>query len=187
MRLIESEVGMFCPKCAAQNLDGASYCRVCGANISLVPQALTGQLPVAEGGLSRSERRARRRQREVGIESAFRNVFMGLAFLFVSMALLFTGRGFGWWFWLLIPAFLMMGTGMAHYVRYREEQKKKSISPGTYQPPLVAQPPPRNSFPTRNTGELVSQPPSVTEGTTRHLGTEAPTRVLDASAQPPKQ
>ncbi|MGH9956462.1 MAG: zinc-ribbon domain-containing protein, partial [Pyrinomonadaceae bacterium] len=33
---------MFCPKCAAQNLDGASYCRVCGANISLVPQAITG-------------------------------------------------------------------------------------------------------------------------------------------------
>lgn len=179
---------MFCPKCAAQNLDGASYCRVCGANISLVPQALSGQLtPASEEGLSRSERRARRKQREVGIESAFRNVFMGLAFLFVALALLFTRAGIGWWFWLLIPAFAMMGSGVAQYVRYREEQKQKLISPGTYQPPLVAPPPPHNSFPTRNTGELVSQPPSVTEGTTRHLGTEAPTRVLDASAQPPKQ
>ena len=38
---------MFCPKCASQNIDGASFCRVCGANISLVPQALSGQLPVA--------------------------------------------------------------------------------------------------------------------------------------------
>ena len=35
---------MFCPKCATQNLDGASFCRTCGANISLVPQALTGQI-----------------------------------------------------------------------------------------------------------------------------------------------
>ena len=35
---------MFCPKCATQNLDGASFCRTCGANISLVPQALTGQM-----------------------------------------------------------------------------------------------------------------------------------------------
>ena len=38
---------MFCPKCAAQNLDGASFCRVCGANVSLIPQALSGQLPEA--------------------------------------------------------------------------------------------------------------------------------------------
>ena len=177
---------MFCPKCAAQNLDGASYCRVCGANISLVPQALSGQLPAAsEEGLSRSERRARRKQREVGIESAFRNVFMGLAFLFVALALFFTRMGAGWWFWMLIPAFAMMGSGLAQYIRYREDQKQKLMAPGTYQPPIAA-PPPRTSFPTRNTGELVS-PPSVTEGTTRHLGTEAPTRVLDASAQPPKQ
>ena len=35
---------MFCPKCATQNLEGASFCRTCGANISLVPQALTGQM-----------------------------------------------------------------------------------------------------------------------------------------------
>ena len=35
---------MFCPKCATQNLDGASFCRGCGANISLVSQALTGQM-----------------------------------------------------------------------------------------------------------------------------------------------
>ena len=34
---------MFCPKCATQNLDGASFCRSCGANISLIPQALAGQ------------------------------------------------------------------------------------------------------------------------------------------------
>ena len=36
---------MFCPKCATQNLDGASFCRSCGANISLIPQALAGQVP----------------------------------------------------------------------------------------------------------------------------------------------
>ncbi|MFN2482444.1 MAG: zinc-ribbon domain-containing protein, partial [Pyrinomonadaceae bacterium] len=40
---------MFCPKCAAHNLDEAKFCRACGADISLVPQALTGQLaPVGE-------------------------------------------------------------------------------------------------------------------------------------------
>ncbi len=41
---------MFCPKCATQNVDGASFCRSCGANISLIPQALSGQLPTATAG-----------------------------------------------------------------------------------------------------------------------------------------
>ena len=35
---------MFCPKCAAQNADDAKFCRACGTDISLVPQAVTGQL-----------------------------------------------------------------------------------------------------------------------------------------------
>ncbi|MDQ3650266.1 MAG: zinc-ribbon domain-containing protein [Acidobacteriota bacterium] len=41
---------MYCPSCAVQNVEGASYCRACGANISLVPQAMTGRLPEAVGG-----------------------------------------------------------------------------------------------------------------------------------------
>jgi hypothetical protein len=36
-----------------------------------------------------------------------------------------------------------------------------------------------DEFPVRNTGELVAPPPSVTEGTTRHLGAEAPTRHFE--------
>jgi len=177
---------MFCPKCAAQNLDGASYCRVCGANISLVPQALTGQLPYAnEGGLSRAERRARRRHREVGLDTAFKNAFMGIAFLLIAIVLLFSRMGTGWWFWMLIPAFALMGTGIAHYIRYREMERRQ-LAPGALGQPSVYAPPHVNSLPRRSTGELVSQPPSVTEGTTRHLGTESPTRVLDPSADQPK-
>jgi zinc-ribbon domain len=173
---------MFCPKCASQNLEGASFCRVCGANISLVPQALSGQLPQQQSGreLSRAERRQLRRHgREPSLDNAFRSAFMGLGFLFVAIALSFSGIGRGWWFWMLIPAFSMMGTGIAQYIRVKEQQKQNLASPPT-QPAF--QPPPRvTSFPRRNTGELAPQPPSVTEGTTRHLGAEAPTRHLDTS------
>ncbi|MGH9969529.1 MAG: zinc-ribbon domain-containing protein [Pyrinomonadaceae bacterium] len=176
---------MFCPKCAAQNLDGASYCRVCGANVSLVPQALSGQLPQAsDEGLSRSERRRRRRGKEVGLDSAFRNAFMGIAFLLVAIALSFSIGG-GWWFWMLIPAFSLMGTGVAQYIRVKEEEKRSMIAGQRAQPSIQA-PPPINTFPARSTGELLQSPPSVTEGTTRHLGAEAPTRHLDASTDPPK-
>ena len=75
---------MFCPKCATQNLDGASFCRTCGANISLVPQALTGQMiqtpPPAEEVLDESCNR-RGRKRELTLDTAFKNMFIGVAFL----------------------------------------------------------------------------------------------------------
>lgn len=167
---------MFCPKCAAQNLDGASFCRVCGANISLIPHALTGQMqqpPVPEEELTRREKRALKRAPT--LDNAFRNAFMGIGFLLVTLALSVSSVGRGWWFWMLIPAFSMMGTGIAQYMRYREQQNK---SLPQYSAPAIPHPSPPNAFPTRATGELMAPPPSVVEGTTRHLGAEAPTKVL---------
>ncbi len=177
---------MFCPKCATQNLEGASYCRVCGANISLVPQALSGQLPEArEQNCLVPARRGRRGKRgELSLDHAFKNVFMGIAFLLIAIALSFS-MGRGWWFWMLIPAFSMMGTGVAQYIRLKEEQKRALGRSGTIQPSIPPAPH-VNSFPTRHTGELVPPPPSVTESTTRHLGAEAPTRHLDSSNEFPK-
>jgi hypothetical protein len=52
--------------------------------------------------------------------------------------------------------------------------------------PTLQSPPQYSSFPARKTGELVPPPPSVTEGTTRHLGAEAPTRHFDSSDEAPK-
>ena len=171
---------MFCPKCAAQNLEGASFCRVCGQNISLVPQALSGELQQTnETELSRSEKRQLRRQgKEVSLERAFKNMFMGIAFLLVSMALMFSRVGAGWWFWMLIPAFSMLGTGIAQLIRIKEGTNRQISFQNPVQPAI--QNPPQVSFPRRNTGELTTPPPSVTEGTTRHLGAELPTRQLDA-------
>jgi hypothetical protein len=99
---------------------------------------------------------------------------MGIAFLLVSMALAFSRMGTGWWFWMLIPAFSMMGTGVAQYIRLKEREKR-SFLPGAMPRSSFASRP-VDTFPTRATGELVSPPASVTEGTTRHLGAEAPTR-----------
>jgi hypothetical protein len=174
---------MFCPKCATQNLEGASFCRSCGANISLVPSALSGQLPQArEDEELYTGRRARRRHgREPSLDHAFKNMFMGIAFLLVSIALAFSGRGYGWWFWMLIPAFSLLGSGVAQCIRVREREKRSNLS-GTVGQPSMQSRQRVDEFPARNTGELVAPPPSVTEGTTRHLGAEAPTRHLDESS-----
>ena len=36
---------MFCPKCGSNQADGKKFCTVCGTNLFIVSQALTGQLP----------------------------------------------------------------------------------------------------------------------------------------------
>jgi len=171
---------MFCPKCATQNLEGASFCRSCGANISLIPQALAGQ-PQYPLDDSRDGRRARRRRKELSLDHCFKNIFMGVAFLLVSIALS-RSIGAGWWFWMLLPAFSMMGTGVAQFIRLKEQEKRNALmspaAPQQFQPPSNYIPP--RSVPRSNTGELMPPVPSVTEGTTRHLGVEAATRHFDS-------
>ncbi len=169
---------MFCPKCAAQNVEGASFCRVCGANISLVPQAISGA--VAHRNDSDTDdisERARRRlgRREPGLEHSMKNLFMGFAFMLIAFFLAYSSKG--WWFWMLIPAFSMMGTGVAQIIRFKEREKQMKgnfVAPAAFQAKSAV-----NAFPPRATGELVPPPPSVTEGTTRHLGAEAPTRHFE--------
>ena len=173
---------MFCPKCATKNLEGVSFCRTCGANISLVPQALTGQVPqpVSDEIIPEGRRGRRRHGKEASLDSAFKNIFMGIAFLLVAIVLS-RSIGNGWWFWMLIPAFSMMGTGVAQFIRLKENQKQPLIRAVPVSPALQA-PPVGGGLTARNTGELLAPPPSITEGTTRHLGAEAPTRHLDASS-----
>ena len=168
---------MFCPKCASQNVEGAHFCRACGANISLVPQALAGELPVAANDESPRRGRRGRPEKEPTFDEGVRNVVMGFGFIAVAIALAIFGRPIGaqvWWFWMLIPAFGLLGKGIAEIVRFN--QLKVPPETGPAQLPYAA---PREVLPSSNAGEL--QPPvaSVTEGTTRHLGTEAATRHFD--------
>ena len=168
---------MFCPKCASQNVEGAHFCRSCGANISLVPQALTGQLPVAANEESTRRGRRGRPEKQPTFDEGLRNVVMGFGFIAVAIALALFGRSIGaqvWWFWMLIPAFAMMGKGIAEIVRANQLKTPRPASPE--QMPYAA---PREVLPSSNTGELRPPVASVTEGTTRHLGTEAATRHFD--------
>lgn len=150
---------MFCPKCATPNPDGGSFCRGCGANISLVPQALTGQIvpPDDEKGVKDDAcftPGRRRRRGEPSIESAFKSLFLGIAFVLIAVALS-RSIGAGWWFWMLIPASLMIGGGIGQYIRLKD---KNSRSTPSLPPPV------------RSTEHLMPPPAtSVTEGTTRHL------------------
>jgi len=164
---------MFCPKCAAQNIEGAHFCRACGANLSLIQQALTGQLPVAPVD-DFGRRRRRRGSQTPRLDEGVRALVMGFGFIAVAIALAIYGGPIGasvWWFWMLIPAFAMLGKGIAEIVRANQLKSSAQISYAA---------PPQN-LPASNTNELRPPVSSVTEGTTRHLGVNSETRPFQFS------
>lgn len=168
---------MFCPKCATQNMDNARFCRACGADISLVPAALSGHRPetpavVDEEEETRASRRSRRRgKKPATYAKAFENLGVGLAFLIISIVVaLIVPSGRFWWFWLLIPTFACFGEGVGQLIQLRRE-----LPPSTAAPLSAAElssPDSAGSLPPRSTSEIMAPPPSVTEGTTRHLGAD---------------
>lgn len=150
---------MYCPKCGAQTQTDAKYCRACGSDVSLVPMALTGKLPDVSAGGARSLDRRDANRLTNGISYGM----AGLGFLIVApMIFVFMPGGQFWWFWLLIPAFAMMGAGVADIIRYwmaLRANQPFSVREQVEQPEL----PSGHSF----TNAL--PPRSVTESTTRNL------------------
>lgn len=161
---------MFCPKCGAQNLDDAKFCRACGADIRLVPQALSGQLsragddedhdePDADGGAL--------------IERGARKLVFGIGYLLVFLLTMFYFREF-WWltFWFIFPAVSKISAGVGLLARARHEPRPlPGGSDAARLPAGATSALPEfhsNEVAARRTAEL-APPASVTEGTTRLL------------------
>ena len=161
---------MFCPKCGVQNPETGKFCRSCGTDLGDVSDVLTGKLQIERGcGTNR-------RGRPITLESALTKLFMGIAFVVVAIALAFTGKGGGWWFYMLIPALMFMGSGIAQFIQVRSGQRRAQFGPADQNSlsgsmPNAALPPKQTNFVSPEsryqTGDLV--PPSVTDSTTRHL------------------
>lgn len=164
---------MFCPKCGTKNPEDGKFCRKCGTELAEVANALTG------GSSNYLSAKSKKRKSKISWESAFGKLFSGLAFLVVAIILGITGAAGAehWWFWMLIPAFGMLGAGAAQIVQLR------SSIPGSVDvedpikemrmPSEKSLPAPQTEYISPETGakyetgELV--PPSVVENTTRHL------------------
>jgi len=169
---------MFCPKCAAQNVDGSSYCRTCGANISLVPQALTGH----PGTANQEDDGYYGRLRCIpSRENAIRGLTVGVAFVgmlslisrFFTSSGLVAGGAY-WKLWMLLPAIVLFSWGVAGIGRLNRSRRTPPAqlnSGRSFDPPA------------NKTRDLMAAVPSVTESTTRHLAGAARTRQLDSPDQ----
>jgi len=160
---------MYCPKCGKQNPDTGIYCRSCGTDLDNVSKALaTGRQDAAP--------LIGKKGKPIKWDGAISTLFTGLAFLIISIILGVSGSGRGWWFWMLIPAFGCIGTGVAQLIQLRQRQQEQQtafrsngVNLGGSTP--LDLPSPKTEFVPADmsykTGDLV--PPSVTEGTTRLL------------------
>ena len=162
---------MFCPKCGIQNPETGKFCRSCGTDLGNVSDVLTGRVKIQKGCVNA-------KGRPISLESALTKLFMGIAFLVVSIVLGVSGMGRGWWFWMLIPALMFIGGGIAQYLQIKSSTQgggpfvsaadQSSLTGGM---PNAALPPRQTNFVAPEsryrTGDLA--PPSVTDGTTKHL------------------
>ncbi|MCI0663613.1 MAG: hypothetical protein L0220_21325 [Acidobacteria bacterium] len=158
---------MYCPNCATP-IDGVKFCRSCGSNVSLVPQALSGELKNVTNDLSWKRQSGRHRRKDLNIETTITTIFTGIGFLFVAIIVhFFIPAGIFWGWSLLIPAFACIGHGIGHYMQWKENQKQEQF-PQSFLPHQINQPERAPQIIAPETSK-VSPPDSVTEVTTKHL------------------
>ena len=175
---------MYCPRCAVQNLDDAKFCRACGADIHLVPQALQGTLraasdkPARDAGAKLCEEKTRS---PATVDGGLRDIFKGLGLFIIFLTGLFVFRGAFWvTIWFIIPALASVGEGIGQLIRAQQEQARLPAAPyvggGDVRAGLFAPAPVAGEFSSPDTREIIRSPGSVTDVTTRHL--DAPSKTI---------
>ncbi|HEX8748502.1 MAG TPA: zinc ribbon domain-containing protein [Pyrinomonadaceae bacterium] len=144
---------MYCQQCGAE-VGEAKFCRKCGAPSGTAPLSLQQAVPAAS---------------PPDYEKGFKKLFMGLAFLTIAIFPIFTSGKF--WWWMLFPAVPLLAAGIGEFMRARHAPALPTARAAS----LTAvegrtRSPSQNELPrARDTAELLPQPFSVTEGTTRTL------------------
>jgi hypothetical protein len=169
---------MYCPRCAAQNLDDAKFCRACGADIRLVPQALQGTLPAALAQTDEAATSGKKKRRPATVDEALKSLFTGLALFLIFLMGIFVFRGAFWvTLWFIIPALSNVGEGIGQLIRARQERtylaETVPDAVGNFRTTTFA--PVVKELSTPDTAEIIHAPASVTDVTTRHL--DAPSKA----------
>ena len=170
---------MFCPRCAAQNLDDAKFCRVCGSNLENVALGLVDNYHLAERENDRVQDSVERwlEARKKGVNKIATGIGMLVSSVLIGIALwLFSGKQ-DWiiiWTvlvgWMTCLGVISMVLGMAGLMetRFLRRQLGQSSAAGNQ---LVQPLPPghRILMNGASTAPIVHPQSSVTEHTTTRL------------------
>jgi hypothetical protein len=162
---------MFCPRCAAQNLDDAKFCRGCGTNLETVALALSGQPLPTKSNDEPKETWLQLRRR--GVSSLVRACGLLGSSLLVGTALgLFSNQN-DWiiiWMvftgWMAVWGIFSLVSGVQALIESRYARNELAEMPVT--PQLRNRPHPEQ-LPEAVTGLGLDFPHSVTDHTTRSL------------------
>lgn len=167
---------MFCPRCAAQNLDDAKFCRACGTNLEPIALALRGQHQPARASHGPEETWVEKRRE--GIKKLVRAGGLLPSSLLIGVALGFFSNEPDWiMIWLIFCGWmatwgifsLVSGAQLLLESKYMREDVSKNVAQTNelwHAPEREALPAASTNFDTR----------SVTEHTTRSLA-EQPTKI----------
>lgn len=161
---------MYCPKCGVRNLEDAKFCRACGADLRLVPQAMTGNFlehaPGEEQEAEGRKQRVHKPGKPPTLDKGFESIFRGIAFLILFLlGFVYFKNAFWIWMWFIIPGLEGIGKGIGQIIRARRDPR--ALAPFRPADALPANTLRELSAPA--TAEIVTPPASITEGTTRKL------------------
>jgi zinc-ribbon domain len=179
---------MFCPKCGTENPDNGKFCRSCGANITnvlavvesgsrLEKNPLTGEDYARE--FAKKIRKIENNPTEL-YSTGVRNTILGAGFLITSIFIQRMPGDTSFWLLFLIPAFCFLASGIRRIVKAEEMKKEReSMATGILTPEISTNQPNQTLPPSQQdyvepvsifqTKDLIEQPVSITENTTRNL------------------
>jgi hypothetical protein len=175
---------MYCPRCAAQNLEGVKFCRACGTNIETVALALAGQPDPARIRRDKAQSGAAKtglEKRSTGLKKIVQATGLLGSSALIGAALALFSHEPDWiilWIvfagWMACFGMISLTSGVAALIDSRltlKTERATSELVGANSPAGLVEGQAASATP--RTPEL-SLPPSVTEYTTRTLEKRRP-------------
>ena len=171
---------MYCPRCAAQNLDDAKFCRACGTNLESVALALSGEHRPAKLGKDRGgdtlDEMSWLEKRNEAVSSIIKGTGLMAASLLIGVALGLFSKAADWiiiWVglagWMACWGVISMTSGIGtlleskSMLRYIKRTSQETLAPAAQS--LLADD-------SRRIPDALAPPISVTEYTTEPLPKE---------------
>jgi hypothetical protein len=175
---------MFCPKCGIENPDNGKFCRSCGSDLSNVLAVIEGKFLI-ENTDSSEDSLAKL------YSSGIRNIVFGFGFSAAAILLHTIPPHEGiLWLLLMITGISLLASGISRWVKADALKKERTVRRKFQQPPIFAETQPKKELPPPQTDyikpqklpyeteDLIAEPRSITENTTRQLEMKAESETM---------